>query len=229
MKQTISAAVFTVLASSPPVLAATLTGLSGELWDQDNVFERQYIEDVEAFVNTPGNPPDATFRATEVNYPRDSVGLNPDVFPISAFLDDDFNSLSNPAFEPGNDFIMRLTGFITLDPGTHSFTAQVDDGMLMTIAGQEIFRLRDENISNVQYPFVFTNEVLLAGGRMPIELIYFDNIAANFGIRVTVDGTPIGGDMISTGQTSVVPLPASAWLLVSGLLGLMSFRRKGTA
>ncbi|MET1415585.1 VPLPA-CTERM sorting domain-containing protein [Roseibium sp. HPY-6] len=221
-------AVAALVLFASPAASAPIAGLFGELWDQNNTFERRFIGEVEAFVNDPANTPDATFRSTEVNYPRGMVAQNPIVVPFDDFLGDDSDSLSvvsGPTFEPGNDFIMRLSGFITLDAGLHTFAARVDDGMLLKIDGQEIFRLRVDGSDVTSYSNLIMTTVALDGGRMPIELIYFDNAAANFGVRVDVDGKPIGGDMISTGRTSVVPLPASAWLLITGLLGLASFRR----
>lgn len=209
-------------------------GLKGEFWDQNNVFERQFIGEIESFVGDAANTPDATFIATELNYPRGGVALNPTVVPLDTFLADDFDSfaLTDPTailadFTPGNDFIMRLTGIIGLTGGTHTFRARADDGMLLTVGGTEIFRTRVNSADVTSYSTLLEQDLTVSQGLYDFELIYFDNTAANFGLFVEVDGQTVDSSFTATTVPPAVPLPASGVLLMAsvGAIGVARRRR----
>ena len=203
---------------------------------KNNVFERQFIGEVGSFVDDSSNTPDATFVSTEVNYPRGRVGQNPVVGPLSTFLYDDFaglkltDPLANLAdFVPGNDFIMRLTGFIRLDGGSHTFRARADDGLLFTVGVSEIFRTRVNSADVTSYSTLLEHTETFYAGLYAFELIYFDNAAANFGVSLELDGQIVDRTVTTTGVPSAVPIPAAGWMLLAGIGGIASMKRRKKA
>lgn len=118
----------------------------------------------------------------------------------------------------------------TLDVGLAPFTLNSGKFLIdLTIFGQNFTGADASNPSTLS----FTNND-------PSQLIYTVESGINqagidsfsFVGGLTFDGIGIGGGTkplkvyVSTVETSVVPVPASVWLFISGLLGLVGMQRR---
>ncbi|WP_211825544.1 tandem-95 repeat protein [Kistimonas asteriae] len=105
----------------------------------------------------------ATFTATELNY---SGGTT-----LSGFLGDDGNSLSGSQTLTPETFGIRLTGWIEIPAGTHSFTINSDDGVRLTI-GNEVVIEQDQlgNFTGLNGQYTAAES-----GLVPIEIIYYEH------------------------------------------------------
>ncbi len=104
----------------------------------------------------------ATFTATELNY---SGGTT-----LSGFLGDDGNSLSGSQNLTPETFGIRLTGWIEMPAGTHSFTINSDDGVRLTIGNEVVI----EQDGTAHFTGLNGQYTAAESGLVPIEIIYYE-------------------------------------------------------
>lgn len=202
--------------SLAPGLAGAATahsGLFGEMWD---VASARSLTEAQASID--GVAPTATFRATLLDYPSGADTL-PSGKSLSDFLSHDAPSLVG--LDPQmTTSVLRFAGFIDIAAGEHALTVASDDGFGLWIGGARVAAHEG------QRAFRTTSTVvsLAEGGRLPFELIFFEHYG-NTGLRVALDGAPLGADRLST-QPAAIPLPAAGALLLAALGGLALLRRR---
>lgn len=214
------AAAALALGTVHPASAASTAGLFGEFWDAGS----DDLDDLADALSIIGaRQADATFVSTAVDYPNGAALLSDDTDTLAQFLGADAASLSGEADNTlDGNFILRLTGQITLDAGAHDFQVFSDDGFRLTVDGAVIdafLGLRSFGTNGPQ-------TVTLPGGPLDFELIFFDGNPISAGLELLVDQSIAGGALLSTPMPAV-PLPAPALLLLTGLAGCAVLRRAG--
>ena len=128
------------LGAAAPALAVSTPGLFGEYWSAVNDTNDNLADALRIIASRPA---DETFVSTALDYPngaQDSV-LS-EFSTLGTFLGADAASLSGGADTVlGSDFILRLTGQITLSAGPRAIEVFSDDGFLLTgVAGLAMVR-----------------------------------------------------------------------------------------
>ena len=128
------------------------------------------IQQAYSFIN--GRSADTTFVATTFDYgaARSFVtglgyGNN-----LQTFLGADAASLST---DPGNssDAIIRMRGFVELDPGTYNFKVSADDGYQIRVDGVVVAEYNQNNALHITEHSQFT---ISTAGLHVVEIIYWD-------------------------------------------------------
>ncbi|MFD1384522.1 tandem-95 repeat protein [Rhodanobacter aciditrophus] len=143
----------------------TYTGLKGEYFG----FNEQ-IDDLVDFKSLiAGKTADATFIGQNINYQYGTGDVGKDSN-LQNFLGSDASSLST---DPGNtsDGGIRLTGYIYLEAGTYNFKVYADDGYQITIDGNAVATVTNNQSPNGTVHNAFTVE---ADGYYSIEMLWWD-------------------------------------------------------
>ncbi|RPD91180.1 hypothetical protein EGM88_15110, partial [Aureibaculum marinum] len=138
-------------------------GLNGEYYGTNDV-----VNNVATALAATTGTPDATFIATNLDYPlNSSIGMGTN---LQSFLAHDAISLSN---DPGNTNrgVLLMSGSIYLETGTYNMRIRSDDGYRVRIDGN-VVAIFDGN----QSPTTRThNEFTIASsGTYPIDVVYWD-------------------------------------------------------
>ncbi|QCX37140.1 DUF11 domain-containing protein [Aureibaculum algae] len=139
-------------------------GLNGEFYGTNGT-----VNNVASALAATSGTPDATFIATNIDYPQFSGGIGNGTN-LQNFLAGDAASLSN---DPGNTSrgIILMNGSIYLAAGTYNMRVRSDDGYRVIIDGN-IVAIYDAN----QGPTTRThsNFTIAASGFYPIDFVYWD-------------------------------------------------------
>lgn len=209
-----------------------------------------FLGRIEAIV---AQAPYGTFTSTAVNYenPANTTTTPQFTFPtvgttIAAFLGSDALSFSGGATTKNNlrNSVWRFTGFVKLAANqTYDFRVSADDGHITWIgdgagdfSSSNAFKYRGEyrgvgNCCNFTIAAADEDRIL------PFQTIFWENTGQTaFRVAFSTEGrddpesyTVLGGDMLTRDSgVGVIPLPASVWLLLSGLAGLgaLQLRRR---
>jgi VCBS repeat-containing protein len=128
------------------------------------------IQQAYSFIN--GRSADATFIATTFDYGAArsfSTGLGYSSN-LQTFLGPDAASLSA---DPGNtsDAIIRMRGFVELDPGTYNFKVSADDGYQIRVDGVIVAEYNQNNALHITEHSQFT---ISTSGLHAVEIVYWD-------------------------------------------------------
>ena len=185
--------------------------ISGSLWHVDNLAAENAV-----LASVPGTTADVTF---DVNSPFDFSGTNATVgtwlasssaFNIVENTSGTLSSLmSNGSDDNSISTILKFTGQVTVTNGM-TFTVTHDDGLTLVIGGVTVISKPDPT-SPVTQTFTYTGP----SGTLPFYLVYGECDAGPAELQISL-------------PLSNVPLPPSALLLGSGLLGLvgLGWRRR---
>lgn len=127
------------------------------------------IEQIYTFIN--GRTPNATFIAKSFDYTggtfADGLGYGTN---LQTFLGSDAASLSTDPVST-SDAIIRMRGFVNLDPGSYNFKILADDGYQIRVDGvvvAEVNRIQQQTTAT-HAPFT-----IATGGLHHVEIIYWD-------------------------------------------------------
>ncbi|MEQ8320054.1 MAG: cadherin-like domain-containing protein, partial [Rhodospirillales bacterium] len=155
------------------------SGLSGAVYNTSSSLSN--LNQIDSMID--GNSPSASFTATEVDYSGGSS--------IGGFLGDDAASGSGDLSASAETFAVQMTGYIYLEPGTHTFTGRTDDGFRLNVGGETVTEF-DGNRGASDSHGTFTVE---EGGLYPIEITYWEN-GGDQVLSVELNGETISGDML---------------------------------
>jgi hypothetical protein len=223
-------AAFTFTTPDLPLPAKPGTGLAGTIWaDNGNAGGLSGVNDLAAartVVNT--FDPDATFHASQVDYPNGA----PNVVTVPGT---DFNTLLGvdaPSLSPASigtqdilNSVMQFVGFYRADAAneTASFTLGSDDGSELIIQGTQV--LNNDGLH--AFPgggagpetVTFTTPGLYA-----IQILFFESQPVEYGIEFADGSTPVPQSRLYRD----VPVPATIALIGFGLLGIGFHYRQGS-
>ena len=155
------------------------SGLNGEIYDSAGRLSK--LNQIDAMID--GNAADASFTATEVNYSGGST--------IGAFLGGDGASLTAESGTTAHTFAVKLTGYIKLDAGSHTFDVRSDDGFRLKINGDVVTQF-DGNRGARSSVNSFEAD---RDGLYEVELVYWENGGGQV-LDVELDGVVLGGDIL---------------------------------
>ncbi|MEX2312076.1 MAG: LamG-like jellyroll fold domain-containing protein, partial [Rhodospirillales bacterium] len=155
------------------------SGLSGAVYNTSSSLSN--LSQIDTLVDN--NQPTANFTSTSVNYSGGSS--------IGGFLGADASSADASLSASAETFAVQLTGFIYLEPGTHTFTGRTDDGFRLNVGGETVTQF-DGNRGASDSHGTFTVE---EGGLYPIEITYWEQ-GGDQVLSVEMNGQTISGDML---------------------------------
>jgi hypothetical protein len=167
-----------------------------------------------------GKSPTATFTANTVCFPTCGGTLNDGGSTIANFLGGNATGLTPNSVNNLGDHVVILTGFFDAPTsGNFTFSLQSDDGSELLL-NNKVALTNDFDHSFMGPSGTF----FLNAGLTPIEIVQFED-SGTTGLTVTVNGSPLGGSMITT---SAVPEPATWAMLILGvaMIGLTIRRRR---
>lgn len=205
---------FVAAAAASPGLAAS-TGLSGA-WYKTAEVAGNSLASAQAVVD--GAAPDATFIATELNYPQVSRSNT-----LPTFLGGGATGLSGDLASSTAESVFLFEGLIRLEAGTNTFGVSADDGFRLSIDGQEV--VSRDGLSN--FGFKSGDFSAPVDGHYSFELLFFDGQATEIGLGVTLNDAFVNADITKTGPTPI-PVPAALPLLAAalGAAGWVGRRRR---
>jgi PA14 domain len=138
---------------------------------------------------------------------------------VGSFLSDDIEFATDTGYNWHpfglSDFGARLTGcLIAGADGTYIFGLDSDDGSLLFIDGSLVV-----DNGGAHPPQIAYDQVNLTAGIHPFEVQFYEDFGGPSGVDLIL-GSP--GNCI---RYCPIPLPPSVWLMGSGLLGLVGWRR----
>ncbi|WP_227421636.1 T1SS-143 repeat domain-containing protein [Pacificispira spongiicola] len=164
--------------SEPPTLP-TGTGLQGMVYDTGD-----YICDLDnAQTIIDSQSATITFTATNVDYDCAST--------IGQFLGDDAASASGSTSAAADSFVVKLSGYVYLEAGSHTFGATVDDGFRLSVGG-DVVAERTTNGGTDTFDGTYT---VTEAGLYPIEVVYWE-AGGSERFLVELDGETLGGDIV---------------------------------
>jgi hypothetical protein len=155
-------------------------GLKGEVFDTNSGLSRlSQVDDL--IEGSPG--PSATFTGTEIDY---GGGGN-----IGQFLGDDATSASGDIGASANTFAVKLSGFVYLEPGTHTFDVASDDGFRLKLGDETVTQFDGNRGTRTSSGDVEITEA----GLYPIEIVYWEN-GGGQALNVELNDEVLGGGLI---------------------------------
>lgn len=154
-------------------------GLKGEIFETSSQLSK--LAHIDSLIEK--NSADGSFTATEIYY----TGGNT----VGSFLGDDGDSLSSGADISAQTFAIKLTGYLKLDAGNHSFDVRSDDGFRLKING-EVVTQYDGNRGARSSVNTFQAD---RDGLYEVELVYWENSGAQV-LDVELDGTLLEGGIL---------------------------------
>lgn len=193
---------------------ATSATIFGEFWDAAGPLGSI----AQAEVVIAGGAPDATFMSSGIDYP---IGPQTTVVDASTTLEEylgaDAASIVGTTPTDLTYSVFRFSGFLELTAGMNTVSVGSDDGFVLDLNGSALSF--DGNRSFATTSVMFDNPTTEL---IPFELIYWENTGLT-GIEFSLNGEIVTGE----GRTpTVVPLPATAGLLLIGGLGFGLLRRR---
>lgn len=203
-------------AALAPLPAFPGDGLNAAVW---NNFTPQNLASADAFIQT--ITPNATFRATQIDYPNGSQQIVAGNTSVANFIGADAGSISGNA---GDVFgsLFRFSGFIAIPQATtYTFSVGSDDGMRLRIGGVDIVSFDGPR----SFQFSSNAVSFRADGLYEIELVYWANAETESGLefRGTIFSSD-GDQVIPTDVLYTTPTPGTAALLV--MAGALIRRRR---
>lgn len=195
---------------------------------------------------------DGTFTSATLNYPNTgnvipSAPTDGTSTPgtVEEFLGVDWNSfaLRTGATAPGafgeelQKTVWRFTGFLNLPDGD-SIDVRVysDDGAALWVGDNVVGSGTVGDLSAFKYKGRFedccTPTLTGSASPQPFQLWFWEDggntgLRLDFSVQGENDFAALGGDfLLRNDGFGVIPLPATAWLLISGLLGLGALGHK---
>lgn len=151
----------------------------------------------------------------------DQTGGFPAVASATQFLSTiSLTDASVPFAGPDPTFAIRVSGFITLPAGRFSFTTFHDDGIRLTVGGEEVVRY-DSDTSPRDDDSAFFD---LPAGVYPYEAISWEQ-GGQFALSLGLADGNLVGLLVGEHAATAVPAPAPAALMALPLLALIWRRR----
>ncbi|WP_421878123.1 beta strand repeat-containing protein [Pacificispira sp.] len=154
-------------------------GLQGEIYDTNSSLDD--LNDADSLIAAGGA--DVTFTSTTVDYDGGST--------LGQFLGSDAASASGTTGASAETFVVKLTGYVFIEAGSHNFQVTTDDGFRLKIGGQMVTQF-DGNRASDSSSGTFT---AAEDGLYPIEVVYWEN-GGDQDLFVNMDGTALGGDIL---------------------------------
>ncbi|TRO38374.1 retention module-containing protein [Pseudomonas sp. ALS1131] len=153
------------------------------------------LSQVRQFID--GKAPSVTFQANSLDFGGNISNNLGSSGNLNSFFKGNASSVSGTQTTT-SDAIIKMTGYISLAAGDHTFRITADDGYSIRINGQIVAEF-DGNQSPTQNPPVTFN--VADGGPQQIEIIYWDQGGqAQLKVEVSSNGGAyevVGGDMLS--------------------------------
>ncbi len=219
--------------------SAQAASFKGEFWDvapfvsdaNQGDFPRGF--EFDSVLATLDTPPDVIFDVLVLDYPNATTprtadriitgSRNGDVYTETAtlgeFLGADASGLT--ATEQAISLagaVFRFSGFISVAAGDTVFDVTSDDGFRLSLGGVPLpdSFTGPRGFSNT--PMIYTAPT---AGTVAFELIYYDSGVTGAGLFVQHDDA----QLVPVSGPPAIPLPASVWILMSGLVLLAGIRR----
>ncbi|WP_339950323.1 hypothetical protein [uncultured Albimonas sp.] len=213
------------VAAAGPAQAAAVHGLAGSFWDLDGSISSLAA----ARTEIEGRTPDATFRATTLDYPAGEPQQAEDgSTSLSELLGDNAEDLTGANPDIVSTSVWVMTGWLDLAPGTYSMSLGSDDGFSLSLNGATVAEHSEPR--GFAYSD-FTYEVI-GSAPVAVSLLWYENWGYT-GMEFLAGGTPLGGDALLMAAEddpdfAAVPAPPAAALLVAAIaaLGLHARRRR---
>lgn len=125
----------------------------------------------------------------------------------------------------GNDpaFAIRATGFVQLAAGDYSFSVIHDDGARLILGGESLIVFDSDTSTTISTSVTYT----LAAGLYAVDLLSWEQGGVfNLALTASFNGGQ-SQQLEGLHATSAVPEPATLALMLAGLGGLASRRRRG--
>lgn len=155
-------------------------GLKGEIFDTNSGLSR--LSQIDSMIEG-SDGPSATFTGTELAYSGGST--------IGQFLGDDAGSAAGDVAASANTFAIKLSGFVYLDAGTHSFDVATDDGFRLKVGDDTVTQFDGNRGTRTSSGDIEITEP----GLYPIEIVYWES-GGGQALNVQMDGEVLGGDII---------------------------------
>jgi hypothetical protein len=127
------------------------------------------------------------------------------------------NCAGRPAAFDGFNFSARFTGaFAATSAGSYTFTGQTDDGNSFWINSTNVRSSWGDQSGGYGFNATLTGT--------PTNAFQFDYYANTFGLSFLTVNLPTG--VTYAQPITVVPEPGAIWLLVTGMLALVAWRRR---
>ena len=201
----------TLTLAAGPVSAATITG---EFWNADTPLG----SNADALAVIDAGAPDATFMSSGIDYPNGATTVvKDDETSLADFLGVDAASIVGTGSDTMEFSVFRFTGFVELLAGPTTVTVASDDGFLLTLGDfqMEFDDERSFRTTSDSFDTPVTEVV-------PFTLIYWENLGRS-GVEFSINDEIVQG---FSADVPVVPLPASAGLLLIGAVAFGAFRMR---
>ncbi|MDW3207506.1 MAG: LamG-like jellyroll fold domain-containing protein [Alphaproteobacteria bacterium] len=165
--------------TSEPYELPAGTGLQGEIYDTGSSLSD--LSDADALIAAGGA--DVTFTSTTVDYDGGST--------LGQFLGNDAASASGTTGASAETFVVKLTGYVFIEAGSHSFQVTSDDGFRLKVGGTTVTEF-DGNRASATSDGTFVAET---DGLYPVEIVYWEN-GGDQDLFVKMDGTTLGGNTL---------------------------------
>ena len=178
------------------------SGLSGAVYNTSSSLSN--LSGVDNLINN--SQPTANFTSTDVNYSGGSS--------IGGFLGDDAQSADASLSASAETFAVQLTGFVYLEPGTHTFSTTSDDGFRLEVGGGTVTEF-DGNRGSAESSGTFT---VSEPGLYPIKVTYWEN-GGDQVLNVKLDGQTLSGDDLYSSPPDGVVLQADGHYSIPDEIG----------
>lgn len=155
-------------------------GLKGEVFDTSSGLSR--LSQIDSMIEG-SDGPSATFTGTEIAYSGGGT--------IGQFLGDDATGAAGDVAASANTFAVKLSGFVYLEAGTHTFDVATDDGFRLKVGDDTVTQFDGNRGTRTSSGDIEITEP----GLYPIEIVYWENGGGQT-LNVQMDGEVLGGDIV---------------------------------